>query len=55
MSGLPADRNESRRDNEQQGACEGGLKIELERNRLWLGMIFVFLSGIFFGYLLASF
>ena len=29
--------------------------IELERKRLWLGVIFVFLSGVFFGYLLASF
>ncbi len=31
------------------------MKIELERKRLWLGVIFVFLSGVFFGYLLASF
>ncbi len=39
----------------RQGAQEDGMKIELERKRLWLGMIFVFLSGVFFGYLLASF
>lgn len=31
------------------------MKIELERKNLWLGMIFVFLSGVFFGYLLVSF
>lgn len=30
------------------------MKIELERKRLWLGVIFVFLSGVFFGYLLAT-
>lgn len=31
------------------------VKIELERKRLWLGVIFVFLAGLFFGYLLASY
>jgi hypothetical protein len=30
------------------------MRIELERKRLWLGVILVFLSGMFFGYLLAS-
>jgi hypothetical protein len=31
------------------------VKIELEKSRLWLGVIFVFLAGVFFGYLLATF
>lgn len=30
------------------------MKIELERKRLWLGVIFVFLAGLFFGFLLAG-
>lgn len=31
------------------------MKIKLERKNLVLGVLFVFLAGIFFGYLLASF
>ena len=31
------------------------MKVDLERKRLWLGVIFVFLAGVFFGYLLASY
>lgn len=31
------------------------MKIELERKNLVLGVLFVFLAGIFFRYLLASF
>jgi hypothetical protein len=31
------------------------MKIELERKNLVFGMLFVFLAGIFFGYLLATF
>ncbi len=31
------------------------MKIELERKSLVIGMLFVFLAGIFFGYLLATF
>ena len=31
------------------------MKIELERNSLVLGMLFVFLAGVFFGYLAATF
>lgn len=30
------------------------MKVDLERKRLWLGVIFVFLAGLFFGYLLAG-
>lgn len=30
------------------------MKIELERKNLTVGMLFVFLAGIFFGYLLAT-
>lgn len=33
----------------------GRMKIDLERRSLVLGMPFVFLAGIFFGYLLATF
>lgn len=31
------------------------MKIELERKNLVLGVLFVFLTGMFFGYLLATF
>lgn len=31
------------------------MKIELKRKNLVAGMLFVFLAGIFFGYLLATF
>lgn len=31
------------------------MKIELERRSLVVGMLFVFLAGIFFGYLVATF
>lgn len=31
------------------------MKIELERKNLVVGMLFVFLAGIFFGHLLATF
>lgn len=31
------------------------MKIELERKSLVIGTLFVFLAGIFFGYLLATF
>lgn len=31
------------------------MKIELERKNLVVGMLFVFLAGIFSGYLLATF
>lgn len=55
MCGPLADRNESRRESEQQGTRRGHMKIELERKHLVVGMLFVFLAGIFFGYLLATF
>jgi len=31
------------------------MKIELERKSLVVGMLFVFLAGVFFGYLAATF
>ncbi len=31
------------------------MKIEVDRKSLVLGVLFVFLAGIFFGYLLATF